>query len=332
MYDIITVGSATVDVFAKTEAEEIAIKKTGQAEEDLIAYPTGAKILIKQLDFKIGGGGTNTAVAFSRLGLKTAFLGQLGDDDNSRKVLEMLKREKIAFVGKKSREQTGYSIILDSMADDRTILTNKGANNSLDYSRLDLSKLKTRWFYFSSMMGNSLKTLENLADFAAKNSIKIAFNPSSYLIKENPSSVMRILNKTNVLVCNKEEAEMLFGRIEMKELLMKSITVGPKISIITDGKNGCTLCEKKGKDFIFYSLRPRKVKIVETTGAGDAFASSFVSGYIKKKGDIKFSLRLGMTNAESVIQHIGAKEILLTYNAALRSMERERHKITVEKV
>jgi ribokinase len=74
MYDVITVGSATVDVFVKTEAELIEITKKG-SEEELIAYPTGSKILIQQLDFKIGGGGTNTAVAFARLGLKTAYLG-----------------------------------------------------------------------------------------------------------------------------------------------------------------------------------------------------------------------------------------------------------------
>ena len=77
MYDVITVGSSTIDVFADVESEEIKIK-TKDGEEELIAYPAGSKILIKELNFLTGGGGTNTAVAFSRLGLNVAYLVKWG--------------------------------------------------------------------------------------------------------------------------------------------------------------------------------------------------------------------------------------------------------------
>ena len=73
MYDIITVGSSTVDVFVNTDSELIKIK-TAKSEEELIAYPAGTKLIIKDLNFTIGGGGTNTAVAFSRLGFKVGYL------------------------------------------------------------------------------------------------------------------------------------------------------------------------------------------------------------------------------------------------------------------
>ena len=321
MFDIITVGSATVDVFAKTECDLITIK-TPRSNESLIAYPAGSKILIDKLEFKVGGGGTNTAVSFSRLGLKTAYLGKLGKDDNSNNILNLLKKEKIKFIGTFGKDQTGYSIILDSDAKDRTILTNKGANNNLLYSSINKKMLKSKWFYFSSMMVKSLDTLIQLSNYAKKNNIKIAFNPSSYLIKEDFEKVKLLLKNVDVLIFNKEEAELLCGEFNINELLNRCQTFGPEIVIITDGAKGCYCIDDK----YYYSISPRKVKVVETTGAGDSFASAFISGLIKDK-DLEFSLRLGMVNSEAVIQAIGAKENLLNYKDALKSMKNKPHKI-----
>ena len=329
MFDVITVGSNTVDVFVHTESDLITIK-TPYSEEELIAYPSGSKILIKKLSFRIGGGGTNTAVSFSRLGLKTAYLGKVGDDDNGKKVLSLLKKEKINFVGLvDSKEQTGYSIILDSIGQDRTILTNKGANNNLRFGEINKKKLKARWFYFSSMMADSLITLDHLAHFAHENEMNIAFNPSSYLIKENKNLVLHILAKAKILLFNKEEAELLCGPHEIheiKKMLKKIHQMGPDIVVITDGANGCYASDK----LHFYSIRPRKTKVIETTGAGDAFASSFLTGFIKKR-EMDFALRMGMANSEAVIQHIGAKENLLTYKKVLLSIKKRPHKIKKER-
>ncbi len=174
------------------------------------------------------------------------------------------------------------------------------------------------------MMSNSLKTLEKIATNSKKS--KLAFNPSSYLIKENPSSVKKILKLTDVLIFNKEEAELLCGYKNMKELLKICHTFGPKIVVITDGRNECYVSDTH----FLYSTKPRKVKIKETTGAGDAFASSFITGLIIRN-DIEFAIRLGLTNSESVIQHIGAKEKLLSYSSALRSMKNPKHKVKIEK-
>ena len=80
-----------------------------------------------------------------------------------------------------------------------------------------------------------------------------------------------------------------------------------------------------------YCGKPTNVKIVETTGAGDAFASSFLCGIIRKN-NVEFAMKLGMTNAESVIQHHGAKEKLLTYNEALKVMKKRPIRVIKKKV
>ncbi len=323
MYDVITVGSATVDVFVDTDSELIKIKSKKE-EEELIAYPAGTKQLIKELTFLTGGGGTNTAVAFSRLGHKVGYIGKLGDDSNGRMILNLLKKEGVDYLGIISKEDmTSYSIILDSIEHDRTIFTYKGAINKLRFNELNLKKLKTTWFYFSSMVDESFKVLEDLADFAKKNNIKIAFNPSSYLAEKGSQYLSHLLKNTNILVLNKEEAKIIVGCGSEKDLLWKLHDLGPEIVVVTDGKNGCYCFDGKS----FYQIATHKIMVVESTGAGDAFASGFLSGIIKKN-DTKFALELGLANAESVISGRGAKTNLLAYNEAIEIMKKTPAKIS----
>ena len=79
-FDIISLGSAVVDVFIHTDVAE---------SNNFLHYPIGGKLLIKELKFDIGGGGTNTAVAFSRLGLKTGCICNVGDDENGERVINV---------------------------------------------------------------------------------------------------------------------------------------------------------------------------------------------------------------------------------------------------
>lgn len=306
-YDVITVGSATIDVFAHTDPTQAEELNLHNAKE--IAYPLGAKILIKELNFFTGGGGTNTAVSFSRLGLKTAYFGRLGADTNGDIILKNLQDEHADYLGIR-KGISGYSVILDSVHDDRTIFTFKGCNDELNVTAADYLKLDCSWFYFSSMMGKSHDTLERLASYAQKKGIKTAYNPSLYIARKGASYSKKILASAEVLVLNKEEAQALMKSQSdnIYELLDKCSAYGPKIVVITDGKNGCNCYN--AREQMYYSLRPQPVKIVETTGAGDAFASGFVAGLIKGS-NTETALKIGMLNAESLISGLGAKTKLM---------------------
>jgi len=326
MYDVITVGSATVDALARTEFCEMIHDKKNK---ECIAYPVGAKILMEELVLTTGGGGTNTAVSLARLGHKVAFLGKIGSKYNSERVIHQLKKEKVntSLVIRSKTGRTGYSIVLDSKKHDRTILAFRGSNNDIGLNEINLKKLKTKWFYFSSLMEKSFRTLEKIASYAAKNNIKITFNISSYLARKGPSYLGSILKKTNILVLNKEEASILVGKGDVKNLLKKLNKLGPEIIAITDGKKGVYVLYE---NYIYYG-KPTNVRIIETTGAGDAFASSFLCGVIRKN-NVEFAMKLGMTNAESVIQHHGAKEKLLKYNEALKIMKKRPIKVIKKKI
>ena len=322
MYDVITVGSATVDVFAKTHFSELIKIIDPKGETDLLAFPSGTKILIDDLEFTTGGGGTNTAVAFSRLGHKVGFIGKLGQGTNSDFIHKNLVKEKVDLLCGHGNCDAGYSIILDTLEHDRTTLTHKGINDELKIKDIPFGKLKAKWLYFSAMMGESFKTLEKLAEYAQKKKIKIAFNPSTYLAEKGKSYLKKILERTELLVLNLEEASLLVGKDSPENLLSKLKELGPKIVAITDGHNKLYAADN---NHIYIAIPPPS-KRVDTTGAGDAFAASFVSGLIRQN-DIEFAIKLGITNAQSVISHYGAKNILLTYREAMNLMKKSKIKI-----
>ncbi len=293
-FDVVTFGSAVIDIFLDTDIAE---------KGRFMYYPVGSKLLLKNLRFDIGGGGTNTAVAFSRLGLKTGFVGKIGDDVEGKKILSCLADERVKFLGKTQKnELSGYSIILDSKENDRTIMTYKGVNNHLAIEDIKLRKIKTKWLYFSSLLEKSFQTQVKTAQILEKKGVKIAFNPSEYQIKK--LDLKPLLKLTTILVLNKEEAELL---AKSKAKLFKELhKLGPKIVVITD-KNKPIMASDGIRE---YSLKPHNVKVVERTGAGDAFASGFVAGQIVGLDMVK-SLELGLRESESVIGHFGAKNNLI---------------------
>ena len=323
MYDIITVGSGTEDVFVKTKNPEIITKNNVHE----VCYPIGTKIIVDDIYFSTGGGGTNTATSFSRLGLNTAYLGKVGDDKTGRRLLSDLKDENVEFIGKKDKKgKTGYSVILIGLEKDRTILNFKGVANELRKNEINLKNMKTKWFYFSSLMGESFETMKRIASFAKKNNIKYAFNPSSYCTKKGLKYIKNIAEGCDILIMNKEEASQLVGKSSIN-LMLKKLQQHCKIAIITDGKKGAYAYNGIEK----YTVNPRKIKVIETTGAGDSFGAGVTAGAIKNKS-LEDCLKLGQLNAESVLGDIGAKNNLITKTVAEKLLKTNRIKVKKEAI
>ncbi len=180
------------------------------------------------------------------------------------------------------------------------------------------------------MIGESYRTVEKLVRHAQANNIPVAFNPSEYQAKQGAKRLQPVLSRTEVLVLNREEAALLLGRKPeepIKSLLLGLLKTGPHLVVVTDGKRGAHACDGKHTWFV----QAHKVNVVESTGAGDAFASGFIAGLIKKQ-DIEFALKLALTNAESVVQAYGAKRGLLRMPEALRRMRQHPPRVVKTKV
>jgi len=291
MFDIVTFGSAVMDTFVDTEFNQ---------KNDSFSYPSGSKILVHNMKSDIGGGATNTAVAFSRLGFHVGSICKIGNDNNGSDILEMFRKEKIKFLGSVAKDKTGNSIILDSKGHGRTILTFKGPGNNIRFS--EILKFKTKWLYYSSVLGESFKTQIKLAK---EPKTKLAFNPSEYVIRS--LDIRPLLKLTEVLILNREEAQLLCKRYGKRgDLLVCLREFGPEIVVITD-KNKLAYAFDGDKKS---SIKPNNIKVIERTGAGDAFASGFVAGIMTGK-PLQKCLELGLKEGESVLRYFGAKNKLL---------------------
>lgn len=308
MLDIISIGSATRDVFL--ENVPFIIEKSKKSPTGHFAsLPLGSKIEIKKMLFETGGGGTNTAVTFSRLGLKIGVATVVGDDPGGKEIINQLKKERVAtnLIALDKKTLTGYSVILLAPGGQRTILVHRGASGIINEGIVPWKKLRAKWFYISSLGGN-VELLKKLVNYARRNKIKVAVNPGAPELRAGLRKLRPILNKTEVVILNREEAAKLTGKpYKHLPLILKALGTNLRpITALTDGARDTFIIDSPH----IYRVRPPDVKIINTTGAGDAFGSAFTAGLILKD-DVGYALRLAILNSVSVITEMGAKGGLL---------------------
>ena len=310
--DVLCIGSATLDNFLTTERKLASIK-------------IGDKVLVKSTESHTGGGGTNSAAALAKLGLKVKILTKVGDDHAGEIIKHELKRYRIKDITKSySKKNTDLATIISSTKQrDRIIYVHKGASRDLSEHDFTKSKIKTKWIYLATLVGKSFNTAKKIAIYAKKKKIKLLFNPSLYLAKRGKNFLKPVLEATTVIVLNKEEAQVLLkSKAPIKKLLLMLHKLGPETVIITDGIKKMYAYDKK----IIYYLTPPDIKVIHTAGAGDAFTAGFLAGIIKKYS-IEDALQLGQVNSMSIIQHIGTKNKLLTEKEARKSMKKYKIKV-----
>lgn len=307
-YDIITFGSGTLDVFVKSRDFRIKREKrflTGKG----ICFPFASKVDIKDIFFSTGGGGTNVAATFSNQGFKVAYCGKIGKDIFGEKILKDLKKFKIdtRFVFETEEKPTNCSIVF-SFGKDRTVFVYREASEILKKEEIPWKEFKANWFYLAPLSGKLANLFAPLVNFAEKNKIKIACNPGNSQISLGKKFLKPIFSKIDILILNQEEASLLtqVPYRKEKEVFKKLDKMIPGIAVMTKGKEGVIVSDGK---YIFEAGIPSS-KCIEKTGAGDAFSSGFIVGFIKK-GDIPYAIQLGTANATSCVQKIGAKAGLL---------------------
>lgn len=321
MFDIITFGSATLDIFVKPKEEKI-IKDERFVTGKGVCFNLGSKVDIDKIDFFSGGGGTNTAATFVKQEFRVAFCGAVGDDLAGEEIIEELNERGIdtKFVLKKKEKPTNHSIVISSEGEDRTILVYRGASELLNSKEIPWKKLKTSWIYlapFSGLLclpvGRQATIFEDIVNFAFENKIKIAVNPGDCQLSLPMESLKRILSKVDVLILNQEEASFLtkIPFVKEAEIFKKIDEICSGVAIMTKGGEGVVVSDGK----YLYRAKHSKIKVVDMTGAGDSFASGFISDYIRYNGDIEKAIQLGIANSAACLSERGAKNGLLNKNS-----------------
>lgn len=305
MFDVISIGTATLDVFLRSPGLEVG----GQGEEKDICVRYGAKLEVNEIHFESGGGGTNSAVTFARQGLKVATIVQVGDDFTGKKIVSDLQKEGVVMdlIDVKKDSYTDYSTILGAADGGRTVLVYRGKSR-LEVNDIPWEKLETKWFYVSSVEGN-LEIVKEVQRYRGAKVQKIAWNPGGRELSQK-EEVLKLLPGITLFNVNKEEMEELVGGVgNIKELLKKAQELPCEYVVITDDKNGASLWDKS-QGFWLHSGIFEDSPRYETTGAGDSFGSGLVSGFIKGQS-LEDCLYLASANASSKVTKVGAKKGLL---------------------
>lgn len=309
-FDVVTFGSAFHDVYITSDDFEFHKSDSGV----MLCEEYGEKVTVKKRISTTGGGATNAAVCFERLGLQSAIVACLGDEYWGRMVRHQLHDEGVSllYLQQAKNEPTSSSIALVGKDGGRTVLVHRAASNRLTWRDVDWRRLNARWVYVSSL-GGDFALLSKIMRWAKEKSVKVALNPGSGELKES-EELGKYFKYVDVLIMNKEELAVLLGK--KNDDISKSEILGlrAKMSLITNGKKGACLYCEDGK---IYKQSSIKVVAVEETGAGDAFGSTFVGGLIKNIG-IEKSLKIAALNSSSVVQQIGPKEGLLFWPEILR--------------
>lgn len=265
--DLVSIGDASLDVFiTPTESETLCRLDD---KDCLICFSYGDKIPVKDFGFSIGGNAVNNAVGTKRLGINSTVVLTLGDDDIGNRIVAKLKEESVdtTYIVKQPSTNSNYSTIVHYLGE-RTIFTYKVPRDYEFPAQLPPSP----WVYLTSM-GKSFKPVyDKVVEHLKQNpEIKLAFNPGSRQIRVGTQSLRNVLEVTYAAYVNRKEAEILTGRDaslgKEKELLKALSSLGPKVSIITDGVNGSFAYDGTG----FFKAGVLPIDAHERTGAGDAF-------------------------------------------------------------
>ncbi|MBI2033946.1 MAG: adenosine kinase [Candidatus Liptonbacteria bacterium] len=328
MFDVLTLGTATRDVFLTSPLFKIVrdpehLERLGFPTGEAQCFALGGKLEVGKPILTIGGGAANSAITFARQGLKAAALIKIGDDDNGQAVLNDFKKEGVTAIAHRDKETgTAYSVILLSPSGERTILNYRGASEFLKKADIAFSKIKSRWAYVSPGRIH-LEVIQTLLRNLKKNRTLVAMNPSKYYIQLGLKRFKPILDKLDVVIMNREEASYL-TRIKYedeKRIFKKFDELANCLAIMTEGSKGVLVSDGKT---VYKAGTYKEKRVVDRTGAGDAFGSGFVASLAlsSKKKDyhscmydpsvIESAIKLGSANAASVVEKIGAEAGILT--------------------
>jgi sugar/nucleoside kinase (ribokinase family) len=254
----------------------------------------------------------------SRLGLQSALVTNLGDDQNGKDCLDALRKENVGtdFISSQKNKLTNYHYVL-WFEDDRTILVK---HQPYEYKLPDIGQPK--WIYLSSIGNNTEKYHAEVADYVIKNpEIKLAFQPGTFQIYLGTEKLEKIYQHTEIIAVNKKEAGQILKQknSDIKELLFGLNKLGPKKILITDGPAGAYFYD--AEKIIFMPPYPDPKPPYERTGAGDAYTSTFVSAMILGQSPEE-ALKWAGINSMSVVQQIGAQKGLLTQNEIKNYLEK----------
>ncbi len=308
--DVLSVGDIVTDAFIKLLDDQAHTYENEHGK--WIAMPFGQKVPFDHVEvLEAVGNAANASVSFARLGISSGLASNVGGDLAGRDIITALHKENVdsRFVRINPGKLSNYHYVL-WYKEERTILIKHEAYE-YHWPKFKPSEIP-KWIYFSSVAKEAETYHDEIAEWLHENpEVKLAFQPGTFQIGLGVERLKDLYARTEVLVLNREEAVQVTGGDyhDLHDLFNRLHSYGPKIVCITDGPDGAYASD--GENRFRMPPYPDPAPPKERTGAGDAFASTFVAALIKGS-NIEGALQWGPINSMNVVQNVGAQAGLLT--------------------
>ena len=286
--DLVTIGHVLMDI-------RVFVDEFPGADEEA-----------KTNKLSLGGGGSaaNVAVGASRLGVKSGFIGAIGFDTYGRVLLEELEHEgvDVSHVKVNTTVNSGLTIIAVNKEGQVMMFGYIGASDKLFPSDLDRDYISSSEHVH--ITGLSFDTALAAAKIAKNAGVTVSFDPGRIMSRMGLSKVSQLLGHVEQILLNQEEAQALTGTNELEKAAKTLLKIGLKTVIIKRGAEGVFAMTSNKK----FSVPAYSVKVVDTTGAGDAFSAGFITAQLEGK-NFEDSVEFANATANLKITRVGARAL-----------------------
>ena len=273
MFDVIGIGNLNYDII-------MLVDRFPEFHE---------KISAKEAVFGLGGAAGNTITWLAHMGLKTGFIGAVGDDDVGRAHIEYFRRIGVDTGGIKVVDVPSGIAVAIIHGEDKRIVKYLGANEKRE---LDFDYMKrARHVHLSS---NPPRIIREAVEFASENGITVSVDIGEAPLPED------VEEKIDYLLMNEDEYRRKFGSLDPGLSKAKNL-------IITLNGGGALVRDREGR---VREIRGLSAKVVDSTGAGDSFAAGVIFGALKG-WSLEDSAKLGMLLAYLTVQKVGARSAVV---------------------
>lgn len=315
---VLCIGSVTKDIFFPVKGATIIDTPDDLLSQKKIAFELGAKLHSDGRHETLGGCAVNVASGLARLGEEAGCYVLVGDDEIGNWAKKEIVKSKID-IGLFKTFPGIYSdlsaIVVDENTGERTIFSNHSASEKFEVEKNEIGN--PEWIFISDLSGDWKKNLDTIIAVAKEKKIYLAFNPRQKALENDIQKNIQAISVMDILFVNKDEAINIISskegdgqneRLNDEKYLIEELKkIGPKVVALTDGIRGAWGFD--GEQLLHVDALLRKA--VDSTGAGDAFASGFLAAYLKNK-NLEDCLKWGIINSSNSVTEYGGQKGLLT--------------------
>jgi ribokinase len=288
-FDVVGFGALNVDKLFR-------VNRIAEAEEE--SFVTG-------FEEACGGSAANTTVGLARLGRKVGFIGKVADDREGRMLLEDFQKEGVDTSGIRIAKRGRSGVVMGFVDEkgERALYIDAGVNDGIKFEEMDMAYVSgAKFLHLTSFVGEtSFQTQKKLIERLPKN-VNVSFDPGALYAQRGIGELESIIEKTFVLLPNAIELKLLTGLDDYKKGAETMLKRGIKMVAIKLGGKGCYVTNGKESSIV----EAFKVRVVDTTGAGDAFNAGFLYGVISGK-NLHDCGRIGNFVASRCVMKMGAR-------------------------